>query len=87
MEDTHSIQEMPRQFKSQKTIEEEININRRTITEITNIVGDSDNKVRKFLLMCVHKNKKTKVTYHLQVEQKFISIWTFLRLLGSWISK
>ena len=47
MEDTHSIQEMPRQFKSQKTIEEEMNINRRTITEITNIVGDSDNKVRK----------------------------------------
>lgn len=47
MEDTHSIQEMPRQFKSQRTIEEEMNINRRTITEITNIVGDSDNKVRK----------------------------------------
>ena len=47
MEDTHSIQEIPRQFKSQRTIEEEMNINRRTITEITNIVGDSDNKVRK----------------------------------------
>ena len=47
MEDTHSIQEMPRKFKSQKTIEEEMNINQRTITEITNIVGDSDNKVRK----------------------------------------
>jgi Trp operon repressor len=47
VEDTHSIQEMPRQFKSQRTIEEEMNINRRTITEITNIVGDSDNKVRK----------------------------------------
>lgn len=27
VEDTHSIQEMPRQFKSQKTIEEEMNIN------------------------------------------------------------
>ena len=47
MEDTHSIQEMPTQFKSQRTIEEEMNINRRTISEITNIVGDSDNKVRK----------------------------------------
>jgi Trp operon repressor len=47
VDDTHSIQEMPRQFKSQRTIEEEMNINRRTITEITNIVGDSDNKVRK----------------------------------------
>ena len=47
VKDTHSIQEMPRQFKSQRTIEEEMNINRRTITEITNIVGDSDNKVRK----------------------------------------
>ena len=46
MEDTHSIQEMPTQFKSQRTIEEEMNINRRTITKITNIVGDSDNKVR-----------------------------------------
>ena len=47
VKDTHFIQEMPRQFKSQRTIEEEMNINRRTITEITNIVGDSDNKVRK----------------------------------------
>jgi hypothetical protein len=47
VEDTHSIQEMPRQFKSQRTIEEEMNINQRTIIEITNIVGDSDNKVRK----------------------------------------
>ena len=50
MEDTHYIQEMPRQFKSQRTIEEEMNINRRTITEMTNIVGNSDNKVRKQFL-------------------------------------
>ena len=53
MEDTHSIQEMPRQFKSKRTIEEEMNINRRTITEITNIVGDSDNKVRNQYLIII----------------------------------
>jgi Trp operon repressor len=50
VEDTHSIQEMPRQFKSQRIIEEEMNINQRTITEITNIIGDSDNKIRKQFL-------------------------------------
>ena len=38
---------MPKQFKSQVTIQEEMNINRRTISEITKIMWYSDNKVRK----------------------------------------
>ena len=38
---------MPKQFKSQVTIQEEMNINRRTISEIKKIMWYSDNKVRK----------------------------------------
>ena len=38
---------MPKQFKSQVTIQEEMNINRRTISEITKIMWYFDNKVRK----------------------------------------
>ncbi|KAK7850235.1 replication protein A 70 kDa DNA-binding subunit B [Quercus suber] len=35
---------MPKQFKPQVTIQEEMNINRRTISEIKNIMWDSDNE-------------------------------------------
>ena len=38
---------MPKQFKSQVTIQEEMNINRRTMSEITKIMWYFDNKVRK----------------------------------------
>ena len=38
---------MPKQFKSQVTIQEEMNIIRRTISEITKIMWYFDNKVRK----------------------------------------
>ena len=38
---------MPKQYKPQVTIQEEMNINRRTISEITKIMWDSDNEVRK----------------------------------------
>ena len=39
--------QIPKQFKPQLTIEEEMNINKRTISEITKIMWDSDNEVRK----------------------------------------
>ncbi|KAF3968175.1 hypothetical protein CMV_007905 [Castanea mollissima] len=45
------IEELPRQFKPQRTIEEEMNNNRRTIIEILNMVWNS-------------KNKETIFTYH-----------------------
>ncbi|XP_075639104.1 replication protein A 70 kDa DNA-binding subunit B-like isoform X2 [Castanea sativa] len=38
------IEELPRQFKPQRTIEEEMNNNRRTIIEILNMVWNSENK-------------------------------------------
>ena len=38
---------MPKQFKPQVTIQEEMNINRRTISEITKIMWDFDSEVRK----------------------------------------
>ena len=38
---------MPKQFKSQVTIQEEMNINRKTISEITKIMWDSNNEVRR----------------------------------------
>ena len=41
----HLIEELPRQFKPQRTIEEEMN-NSRTIIEILNMVWNSENKVR-----------------------------------------
>ena len=47
MENNQSIVQMPKQFKPQVTIQEEMNINRRTISEITKIMWDSDNEVRK----------------------------------------
>ena len=47
MENNQPIVQMPKQFKPQVTIEEEMNINRRTISEIKKIMWDSDNKVRK----------------------------------------
>ena len=47
MENNQPIVQMPNQFKPQVTIEEEMNINRRTISEIKKIMWDSDNKVRK----------------------------------------
>ena len=48
MENNQPIVQMPNQFKPQVTIEEEMNINRRTISEIKKkIVWDSDNEVRK----------------------------------------
>uniref|UniRef100_A0A2N9J2K3 ATP-dependent DNA helicase n=1 Tax=Fagus sylvatica TaxID=28930 RepID=A0A2N9J2K3_FAGSY len=68
VEDTHSIQEMPRQFKSQRTIEEEMNINRRTITEITNIVGDSDNKEHEELDLPVQIENLIGKTFVFQLE-------------------
>ena len=39
--------QIPKQFKPQLKIEEEMNINKRTISEITKIMWDSGNEVRK----------------------------------------
>ena len=47
MENNQPIVQMPKQFKPQVTIEEEMNINRRTISEIKKDMWDSDNEVRK----------------------------------------
>ena len=47
MENNQPIVQMPKQFKPQLTIEEEMNINRTTVSEIKKIMWDSDNKVRK----------------------------------------
>ena len=47
MENNQPIVQMPKQFKPQVSIEEEMNINRRTISEIKKVIWDSDNKVRK----------------------------------------
>ena len=47
MENKQPIVQMPKQFKPQVTIQEEMNINRRTISEITKIKWDSDNELRK----------------------------------------
>ena len=47
MENNQPIVQMPKQFKPQLTIEEEMNINRRTISEIKKIMWDSNNEVRK----------------------------------------
>ena len=47
MENNQPIVQMPKQFKPQVTIEEEMNINRRTISEIKKVMWDSDNEVRK----------------------------------------
>ena len=47
MENNQPIVQMPKQFKPLVTIEEEMNINRRTISEIKKVIWDSDNKVRK----------------------------------------
>ena len=45
MKNDHLMEELPRQFKPQRTIEEEMN-NSRTIIEILNMVWNSENKVR-----------------------------------------
>ena len=47
MENNQPIVKMPKQFKPQLTIEEEMNITTRTISEIKKIMWDSDNEVRK----------------------------------------
>ena len=47
MENNQPIVQMPKQFKPQVTIQEEMNINRRTISEIKKVMWDSDNEVRK----------------------------------------
>ena len=47
MENNQPIVQMPNQFKPQVTIEEEMNINRRTISEIKKVMWDSDNELRK----------------------------------------
>ena len=47
MENNQPIVQMPKQFKPQVSIEEEMNINRRTISEIKKVMWDSDNEVRK----------------------------------------
>ena len=47
MENNQPIVQMPKQFKAQVTIQEEMNINRRTISEITKVMWDSGNEVRK----------------------------------------
>nr|XP_023914199.1 uncharacterized protein LOC112025746 [Quercus suber] len=44
VENNQPIVQMPKQFKPQVTIQEEMNINRRTISEIKNIMWDSDNE-------------------------------------------
>ena len=47
MENNQPIVQIPKQFKPQVSIEEEMNINRRTISEIKKVLWDSDKKVRK----------------------------------------
>ena len=47
MENNQPIVQMTKQFKPQVTIEEEMNVNRRTISEIKKIMWDSNNEVRK----------------------------------------
>ena len=47
MENNQPIVQMPKQFKPQVTIQEEMNVNRRTISEIKKIMWDSNNEVRK----------------------------------------
>ena len=47
MENNQPIVKMPKQFKPQLTIEEEMNITTRTISEIKKIMWDSDNEVIK----------------------------------------
>ena len=47
MENNQPIVQMPKQLKPQVTIEEDMNINRRTISEIKKVMWDSDSKVRK----------------------------------------
>ena len=47
MENNQPIVQMPKQFKPQVRIEEEMNINRRTTSEIKKIMWDSDNEIRK----------------------------------------
>ena len=47
MENNQPIVQMPKQFKPQVTIQHEMNINRRTISEITKVMWDSDSEVRK----------------------------------------
>ena len=47
VENNQQIVQMPKQFKPQVSIEEEMNINRRTISEIKKVLWDSDKKVRK----------------------------------------
>ena len=47
MENNQPIVQMPMQFKPQVRIEEEMNINRRTTSEIKKIMWDSDNEIRK----------------------------------------
>jgi len=45
VENNQPIVQMPKQFKAQVTIQEEMNINRRTISEITKVMWDSGNEV------------------------------------------
>ena len=47
MENNQPIVQMPKQFKPQVTIQEEMNINRRSISEITKVLWDYSNEVRK----------------------------------------
>ena len=47
MENNQPIVQMPKQFKPQVTIQEEMNINRRSISEITEVMWDYSNEVRK----------------------------------------
>ena len=54
MESNQPIVQMPKQFKSQVTIQEEMNINRRTISEITKIMWDSNNEVRRKRILNNH---------------------------------
>ena len=47
MENNQPIVQMPKQFKPQVTTQEEMNVNRRTISEIKKFMWDSNNEVRK----------------------------------------
>ena len=47
MENNQPIVQMPKQFKPQVTIQEEMNSNRRTISEIKKVMWDSGNGVKK----------------------------------------
>ncbi|KAK7851872.1 replication protein a 70 kda dna-binding subunit b [Quercus suber] len=64
----HLIEELPRQFKPQRTIEEEMNNSRRTIIEILNMVWNSENKVPEEFDLPIQIAKLIEKTFVFQLE-------------------